>query len=50
MPAKINGVNLADLVKREVEKSVQLQSSVLNEMKCIIFLRKGYPNDRLLEH
>ena len=36
MPAKINGVNLSDLVKREVEKSVQLQTSELNEMKCIM--------------
>ena len=36
MPAKINGVNLTDLVKREVEKSVQLQSSELNEIKCIM--------------
>ena len=36
MPAKINGVNLADLVKREVEKSVQLQTSELNEMKTIM--------------
>ena len=23
---------------------------LINQMKCIIFLRKGYPNDRLLEH
>ena len=36
MPAKINEVNLSDLVKREVEKSVQLQTSELNEMKCIM--------------
>ena len=36
MPAKINGVNLSDLVKREVEKSVQLQTSELNEMKSIM--------------
>ena len=23
---------------------------LIKQMKCIIFLRKGYPNDRLLEH
>ena len=22
----------------------------INEMRCIIYLRKGYPNDQLLEH
>ena len=37
MPARINVVNLADLVRKEVEKSVQLQTSeLLNEMKSIM--------------
>ena len=36
MPPRINGVNLADLVRNEVEESVQLQTSELNEMKSIM--------------
>ena len=36
MPAKINGVSLSDLVKREVEKSVHLQTSEINEIKSIM--------------
>ena len=36
MPPRINGVNLADLVRKEVEKSVQAQTSEMNEMKSIM--------------
>ena len=36
MPSRINGVNLTDLVRKEVEKSVQLQTNELTEMKSIM--------------
>ena len=36
MPAKINGATLSDLVKREVDKAVHLQTSEINEIKSIM--------------
>ena len=33
MPPKINGQNLADLVKQEVENKLQAQNSEINDMK-----------------
>ena len=36
MPPRINGANLTDLVRKEVEKSVQLQTNELTEMKSIM--------------
>ena len=36
MPAKIDGVSLPDLVKREVDKAVHLQTSEINEIKSIM--------------
>ena len=36
MPPKINGLNLADLVKQEVAKSLQAQSNESDDMKKIV--------------
>ena len=36
MPPKINGVNFVDLVKKEVEKSLEVQTSEINDMKKIL--------------
>ena len=36
MPPKINGANFADIVKKEVEKSLQAQTSEMDEMKKIV--------------
>ena len=36
MPPKINGVNLADLVKQEVAKSLQAQTSEMDDVKKIV--------------
>ena len=36
MPAKVNGISLQDLVKREVDKAVHLQASEIDEIKSIM--------------
>ena len=36
MPPKINGLNLADLVKQEVENKFQAQNTEINDMENIV--------------
>ena len=48
MPPKINGVNIANLVKQEVAKSLQAQTSEINDMKKIVQAELDTAHDLLI--
>lgn len=48
MPSKINGVNFADLVKKEVGKSLEVQTSETNDMKKILLAELDTAHELLL--